>query len=267
MKYFEIAKRLSLEKYLFLGQVMFDDFNQVVLIEENKKISFSLNKEKKIQEIWEKHLLDNPNDFDGAIGSIMEISEKQGILKIRFRRGRFSQFYSTFDKRKERINLSSNPLDKGTCLPISFGAVTTTQPSLKNPNGCILFAKRTNTAFDPEVITLLPGGYFDPEKDNSIFSTIFRELLEETGIVMNNIKVSFLGIVYNSYGSRQPLIACHLNIPTIKEKIELNIDEETEEVFFIDNDIDSVREFIRNKKIAVHDAWKIILYFNKMLNN
>ncbi len=276
MKYIDIAKTLRLEEYFPLGQVLFDNFNEVILVEEKKEINFSFKEKERIQKEWQEHLLENPNDFDGNVGSVMEIIENDKILKIIFRRGKFSQFYSTQKKRKEKINLFDVPLDKGACLPISFGAVTTTKSSSENPHGCIIFAKRGKTAFDSEVITLLPGGYFDPEKDFSLFqsvdsysilSTVSREFFEETGIVMDSIKVDYLGIVYNSLGSRQPLIACHLDIPFSKEELKIRTDEESKEIFFINNDINSVKEFIKDKEMAVHDAWKLILYFNKILNN
>jgi len=50
------------------------------------------------------------------------------------------------------------------CLPLSFGAIAITKPTEDCPFGSIIFAERGN-CFDSGKITLLPGGYFDPEQD------------------------------------------------------------------------------------------------------
>jgi len=80
-----------------------------------------------------------------------------------------------------------------------------------------------------------------------------------------------LGVIYNR---RQPLIAVLLNLPftaeQLKESVNSGKETEVERVFFIDNNIYAVREFLtkearQGKKLAIHDAWKLILYFQILI--
>jgi len=275
MKHLEIARTLGLEEQLQLGQILFEDFDTVELCELIKKMNFSFKKEKSIQRKWEKHLLSHDKDFDGSLGSIFDMYKyKKTILRIKFRKAKFSQFLGTQEDRPLRINLRKFPMDKEICLPLSIGAIAITNPTPDHTKGCMLFAERAKTAFDENVMTLLPGGYFDPSKDffigeneknlerkYSIVLTLLRELFEETGIILSNVKINYLGMIYNSYGSKQPLIACYVNIPYPDKLI---MDKETKRIYFVDNDIEAVKEFIKGKKLAWHDALKLILYFNKM---
>lgn len=278
MRYVNIAGALGLERYFSLGQVLIENFNSVDLTERNIKMDISSRTEREIERKWEKHLLTHPEDFDGDLGSVIEMYEyPRGTLKVKFHKGKFSQFYATYERREPKLDLRQNILDRETCLPISIGAVMRTSPTPENPSGCIVFAKRSKTAFDEKTITLLPGGYFDPTKDffigqrfdhlfkeYSIELTLLRELFEETRINLNTIKINYLGVVYNSQGSRQPLIACYIDIPFSKGLIA---DEESEKIFLVRNDIKSVREFLKGKTLAIHDAWKLILYFSKTLKD
>jgi 8-oxo-dGTP pyrophosphatase MutT (NUDIX family) len=270
------ANALGLEKYVSLGQVLLDDFKNVKLAEKNLNLDLSLETKEKIAEKWKKHLEKNPNDFDGDLGSVISILNLSNSLKIIFRKGKFSQFFATESNRKQFININNSFLDKETCLPLSFGAIAITKPEKNHLNGYIVFAKRSKTAFDRGKITLLPGGYFDPSKDYFLNKklnksylieiTIIRELFEETNLYLNSVKPEFLGLVYNKKGSKQPLIAVLIKLPfTKKELIKMiNIDEENKEIFFVNNNIKAVKKFLKNKELAIHDAWKLILYFNKM---
>lgn len=278
MKHLNIAGALGLEGYFSLGQVLMEDFNSVDLIERRTRMNISSRAEREIERKWRDHLSTHPKDFDGDLGSVIEMYEyPRGTLKVKFHKGKFSQFYTTYGNRKPKLDLSQHFLDKETCLPISIGAVMRTSPTPESPSGCIVFATRSNTAFEKETITLLPGGYFDPTKDffigqrsghlvrnYSIEATLLRELFEETQINLNTVKVNYLGVVYNSRGSRQPLIACYIDIPFSNGLIA---DEESEKIFLVKNDIKSVKNFLKGKKLATHDAWKLILYFSKMLKD
>ncbi|GMX58442.1 MAG: hypothetical protein MCSN_0960 [Candidatus Microsyncoccus archaeolyticus] len=278
MRHLYIAGALGLEGYYSFGQVLIDKFDSVDLIERKIRMNISPRTEREIEKKWRDHLLTHPEDFDGDLGSVIEMYEyPRGTLKVKFHKGKFSQFYGTYENRKEKLDLKQDVLDREICLPVSIGAVMRTPSTSEYPNGCIVFAKRGKTAFDEKTITLLPGGYFDPTKDfffkersnrlvkeYSITTTLLRELFEETEILLNTVKINYLGVVYNSQGSRQPLIACYIDVPFSEKLIT---DEESEKIFLVKNDIKSVRDFLKGKKLAVHDAWKLILYFNKMLKD
>jgi hypothetical protein len=275
--YRNIARRLGLEECVPLGQVLFSGFDKVELVESKTRMNISLEAQKMIEGVWGDHLKKNPNDFDGDLGSIISLFEcPSGTLNIEFHEGKFSQLYAMSLIKKKKIDVKSFPLDLGRCLALSFGAVALTADNY------IIFAERGQTAFDAETITLLPGGYFNPKTDfftgeksnrmiktHSIGITILRELFEETGIFLSCLKVNYLGLVYNKQGSSQPLLACYINLPYTSEEIKskMSLDEESTKVFFVKNSIDAVAQFVFKKNVAIHDAWKLILYFYKMLNN
>lgn len=276
--YKKVAKMLGLEDYILLGQVLFDDFHKVELSKSKVPMSISREGQQIIDAIWKEHIAEKKEDFDGSVGSIISVSKSpEGFLNIKFHEGKFSQFYATAAIREEELYVKSFPLDAETCLPISFGAVAITKDNY------ILFALRGQTTFDPETVTLLPGGYFNPEtdyffvrgasgrpvKNYSIPVTILRELFEETGITLPCLKVEYLGLVYNKEGSKQPLLACRINLPFTVEEIKkrMHLDEESTKIFFVKNDINEIKKFlfysayIDKKNIAIHDAWKLILHF------
>ena len=274
------AKILGLEKYLPLGQLLFKGFDHVELLRTMLKMDISDKRQRSIKIAWANHIEKNPNDFNGVLGSMMYVCEKpKGTLKIVFRKGNFSQFFGTSFLRKKTLDIKSiDFLDWGTCLPVSFGAIAVTKPTPKNPNGCIIFAQRGKTAFDENKLTLVPGGYFNPDtdyfftrrhghsvKNYSLEVTVLRELFEELGIFLDCIKLELLGLVYSRKESKQPLIALSIKIPYTAEELEkeITMDEENEEIFFVDNEINSIKNFIQGKNLAIHDAWKLILFFER----
>jgi len=276
----EAAKILGLESYLSLGQLLLKDFDRVELLRKRLKMDISDKKQRSIKIAWANHIEENPNDFNDSLGSVMSIYEyPYKVLKIVFRKGDFSQFFGTVEKRKDMLDINSPDfLDFGACLPISFGAIALTKPTFENPKGCIVFAKRGKTTFDENKITLIPGGYFNPDtdyfftqrsnrliKNYSLIVTVLRELFEETGVFLSWIKPEFLGIVYSKQESKQPLIALLINLPcTVEElKNEIVMDEENQEIVFVPNDVNSVKDFIKGKTLAIHDAWKLILFFER----
>jgi len=282
--YKEVAEGLGLEKYVPLGQVLFKKPRKnvelkVELFENETGANVSQKMQKSIHALWEEHKLNNPNDFDGDVGSIISIFESPSrTWNIEFHKGRFSHFVATAAIRKRRLNVKSFPLDEETCLPISFGAVAITKDNY------IIFALRGQTTFDAESVTLLPGGYFNPEtdyffvkgpsgrleKNYSIAVTVLRELFEETGIALTCLKVDYLGLIYNKKGSRQPLLVCRINLPftmgEIISRMPKHLDEESKQIFFVENDIEEVKKFlfylhIIKYDIAIHDTYKLILHF------
>ncbi len=270
-----IIGTLGFEEYVSSGQVLCAGFENVELLEEKKQRRFSPEFLATIEAVWLKHLQNSPNDYNGRVGSIVSFSLSGKKLTIKFREGSFAEFYATQSRRPEFVDVKSKCLDREICLPLSFGAVAVTKPSPLHPKGCIVFAQRGKTAFDEDRLTLLPGGYFDPDKDYfrgergkvySISVTILRELFEELHVPVCE-SVRFLGLVYNNQGSRQPLLALSLNLPFTTEELKeitRNMkEEEVRQIFFVENDISVVGEFIRGKKLAVHDAWKLLLFFYK----
>ncbi|HPD19914.1 MAG TPA: hypothetical protein PLV95_01605 [Candidatus Pacearchaeota archaeon] len=267
---------LGLRDYMPLAQILFEKFEEVELIESPQEPSFGKDNEE-IEKRWKEHLKACPNDFDGCLGSVVSFSLSEKKLSIKFRKARFSEYY--FAQRPEMLNIADC---NNYCLPLSFGAIAITKPTEDCPFGSIIFAERGKTAFDSGKITLLPGGYFDPEQDyfggekgEKIYSlniTILRECFEELCFHTLALKIDFLGVIYNR---RQPLIAVLLNLPftaeQLKESVNSGKETEVERVFFIDNNIYAVREFLtkearQGKKLAIHDAWKLILYFSDTNN-
>lgn len=270
-----IVGTLELEEYVSSGQVLCVGFRDVELMKEKEERRFSPELLAVIEAAWLRHLQSNPHDYNGCMGSIVSFSLSKDKLTIKFREGSFAEFYATQARRPEFLNVHSGSLDEGTCLPLSFGAVAVTRPSPLHPTGCIVFATRGETTFDEGRITLLPGGYFDPSKDYirgekgkiySIKVTVLRELFEELRVSRYE-SIRFLGLVYNNQGSRQPLLALFLNLPFTAEELEKITgnakEEEVKQIFFVDNDVFAVKEFLRGKKLAIHDAWKLLLFFQE----
>lgn len=267
---------LGLEDYLPLAKVICAGFQNIELLKEEKPRSFSPEYIERVKTLWSEHLERRPDDYDGCVGSIVSLSRSGKKLTIKFREAKFSEFYATQTLRPEILDTKSECLDRGFCLPLSFGAVAVTKPSSAYAKGCIVFAERGETAFDEGRLTLLPGGYFDPGKDYfrgeySIMVTVLRELHEELRVSKCE-RIDFLGLVYNGWGSRQPLLAVALQLPfTAEELWEIARNGEQNEVrriFFIENDIFAVGEFLKRKKLAgktlaIHDAWKLLLFFDK----
>jgi 8-oxo-dGTP pyrophosphatase MutT (NUDIX family) len=270
-----VIEFLGLKDYFPLGQLLCTGFENIGLIKEEEARSFSPEDSERIKTSWREHLERNPKDYDGCVGSVVSLSQFGGRLTIKFREAKFSEFYATQTRRPEVLDVKSRPLDREFCLPLSFGAVAVTKPVPPYSKGCLVFAKRGETAFDAGDWTLLPGGYFDPKKDYflgedgrvySIFVTILRELFEELRVSRFE-SVNFLGLVYSKRGSRQPLLAASLQLPftaeELKEITRTGEEEEVEQIFFVENDIFAVRTFLQGKSLAIHDAWKLLLFFDK----
>jgi hypothetical protein len=243
---------LGLEEYVSSGQVICAGFEQVELVKEKEKHRLSSEYLKMVETIWREHLKIKPDDYNGCVGSIVSLAWSGKKLVVRFREASFAEFYATQSRRPEVLDVKSECLDQEFCLPLSFGAVAVTKPSVLCPNGCIVFAERGKTAFDEGKLTLLPGGYFDPEKDYfqgekgniySIIFTILRELFEELE-VSGCESIDFLGLVYNNQGSRQPLLVVSLQLPFTAEEMKKvkreTKEEEVRRIFFVKNDISAV---------------------------
>lgn len=260
-----VAKMLGLEDFLPLAQT-FKGFNDVELIESD--FPFVQNREE-TEKLWKKHLELFPDDFDGSLGSVVSFSFSGKKLIIKYRKAKFSEYCVTQRPKTLDINDCFN-----YCLPLSFGAVATTKPTRDSEEGYIIFAERGNTAFDNGRITTLPGGYFDPEQDCNFKNIILRECLEE--LHTRPSKIEFMGVIYNREGSRQPLVAVHLKLPFTAEQMEevINNREREKEIgrlFFVENNAFAVHDFLaeearQGKTLAIHDAWKLILYFSDTYN-
>jgi hypothetical protein len=149
-------------------------------------------------------------------------------------------------------------------MPVSVGAITITEDDF------IAFGLRTNTAIESKKIMLVAGGYIDPKKDCKPFSKnricpekrcIKRESEEE--LLIKKIKnIKYNGFIYGDE-SMQPMINMEIRIPYIHEDMEdiVKDNEELKNIVFISSNIKEVAKFLKSKSLAVHDAWKLLMFF------
>lgn len=262
MSIIKSAEALGLTPFLKKGQPLSGPLKSIKVHYSPRKQSFSRELQEKIAIEWSYHLVINPNDFDGKLASVIAISISNDKAIIKTRESTFSTFLSLKETRPSKIDLNCTPLDKRNCLPLSVGAIAIT-----NDNKVIV-ATRSNTAFDCETLTFLPGGYIDPVvdiegQDISVPFCINRELKEELG-VSSYENSKYLGIVYSKESSKQPLIALRLKLFESSERIQNTYtgNNESYDLYFIDNNVKTMASFLKDKKIAIHDAWKAILHFS-----
>ncbi|MCK9578651.1 NUDIX hydrolase [bacterium] len=258
----EAADVLGLGPFLLKGQLISGPFKKIRVHYSEKKQKLPENLSVQIKKDWEHHLETHPSDFDGMLASVISIKQNNGDITIRTRKSSFSVFSSLEKTRPTEIN-GVVPIDRRNCIPLSVGAVAITKDNK------IVLAMRHDTTFDNKLLTFLPGGYIDPPADEkngkiSILSCIKRELKEELGI-KDYDRVKCLGIVHSKESSKQPLVAVRLILFDSSQSIRSAYGPkncESSNLCLIDNNIYAMAKFLNGKKIAIHDAWKIILHFS-----
>lgn len=244
---------------------------------DNDIVTLDYQTNQLIKNNWEARTELHPGMFPGPLASIKEYAVVHNVLNLRLQRSRFDIYDGLREKMPLRLNLAEKPLDQGLCLHLSIGAVTVTAPDTENPTGTIIFGIRSkSTAFGGVNSTTLPGGSFDPDIDQmqtgsppspsnlmSIRLTLLKELKEEIG-VQDYREFEYLGFVYDGVMTKGALVAIRLRLDLTVEEIQWflkDTDGEVEQYHFIPNNLEAVKDFIKEYPPTPHDIAKLVLFF------
>jgi len=225
-------------------------FQRVELCKTSSTLELKQSLKRKIERRWVEHLQKHPHDFPGPLASVCEIKMEGAILTLTLKRTDYKTYIATRWKKRKRL-VKQRPLDREFPLPLSIGAVTVTEDNK------IIVGIRERVGLARGLADTLPSGYFNPEEDARWEDCLVRELREEIGIEKFT-KLKILGLIFDCKITQQPLLAVNLQLPFTSSEINW-IGEETLEMIFIDNDINSIKE--RGYSWTPHARGKLILYF------
>lgn len=227
-----------------------------------------------IKEFWEEWIKTHLNDLDEPVASVMSIVSNGNGVTIRVRKKYFSGHVQGSATRPPKIGFSTGNWDSGIVLALSIGAIAVTLPSENYPDGCIIFSKRKQTAFNCGEYTMLPSGYVQPEKDyvkrgEEKFIQVKKTLEQERKGELPGLECyeepKVLGLIYNCVGSRQPMLVMSVNFLYTTEEAEqiLNAqkpDWEVDGYVFVPADIQSLKVFAKNNPVCFDALCRMALW-------
>lgn len=254
------------------AQLLVRGFTSINIALDKRSKRLDEEQEEQLNVFWKKYQAGHPEDVNGSVLSLKQYCIKKKELCLTVRPSNFASHLATQPRRPSRLAFTGGSMDNNYPLALSVGAVTTTT------DDCMVFCKRTKTAFNSEEYTLPPGGYLNLDdkfcqNDIQYISAvkgIRREYLEELSGLGDCFNISLLGLVYSCIGSRQPLIAVELKIPYSKKEVEAMLnstkqDWEMGKFHFVPTSMAKLREFAQNHYLCTHDVWKLALWVSKNL--